>query len=297
MISRKSAAGIAAAYYKLFTSSGRYSSGQRYTSVQSRQIYDFLYENEYRAWFCNQPSKFHEGSQLDKWLKRIHTGESLYEATSNCTWEQRQALGQELLRNMARDFHRWYLKQDSFYLGEYQNVHDNLLRQLELDGYVFRGNDLVEDEAEPIDTVEETGLLASIHSSLGLTSRDSIFQFLTVAEDHYREGRWRDCITNCRNFHEMILRQVVIRHAGVKGTPVKPNDVERAAWVRDYLKKGGLIDEDEHDALRNVYGMLSDKGPHPTSMAEKDHARLLRNLSLVMTQFVMLRLGAVLNVT
>lgn len=58
--------------------------------------------------------------------------------------------------------------------------------------------------------------------------------------------------------------------------------------VRNYLEEEGLLEKKETEAIAKIYGLLSDTGSHPY-MADNDQARLLRQLSLTSSQFVMLR--------
>ena len=62
--------------------------------------------------------------------------------------------------------------------------------------------------------------------------------------------------------------------------------------IGQYIK--GLIEKKEREAIDKVYGLLSHTGGHPY-MAEGDQARLLRQLSLVLTQFALLRLEGALK--
>jgi hypothetical protein len=66
------------------------------------------------------------------------------------------------------------------------------------------------------------------------------------------------------------------------------NVYSRPAEVREYLVTEKLLEKKEREALDKVYGLLSHTGSHPY-MAEKDQARLLRQMSLLFCQFVMLR--------
>ena len=300
MISRRTAKATAAAYTARFT--GRMSTGYGYQSqVLSDSLYDYLYENEYQAWFCNHSKTVHSHRALTEWFMKIHTGETLIPGTREWSWEKRKQLGQTYLRNLARDLIRWYLaEQPSMHewtRKKHDQHYDTLVRRLELDGYVFRDGDLVEVEVDVIDVEAERGLLEQLHVALGLADRAQTFEFLTLAEDHYVAGRWSDCIGNSRKFFEAILQQVASKYAEyavtVRGTNLGPQMLQRPAQVRQYLETEGLLEKKERAALDGIYGLLSHTGAHPY-MAEKDQARLLRQVALTITQFVMLRLeGAI----
>jgi len=78
------------------------SSGRSEKKVYRDSLYDFLYELDYQAWFCNASKKFSYIRSLKAWFLRIHTGETLVNATPDWPWEKRQALGQQYLRNLSR---------------------------------------------------------------------------------------------------------------------------------------------------------------------------------------------------
>ncbi len=64
--------------------------------------------------------------------------------------------------------------------------------------------------------------------------------------------------------------------------------------VRNYLESEGVLETKEKNAIAKIYGLLSKTGGHPY-MAASDQARLLRQLSLTLAQFVMLRLQGSLS--
>jgi hypothetical protein len=92
-----------------------------------------------------------------------------------------------------------------------------------------------------------------------------------------------------RKFLEAILQQVAAHLAQLKGVTITEKSLERPVEVRNFLEVQDLLEHKEREALDKIYGLLSHTGSHPY-MAEKDQARLLRQISLTITQFVMLRL-------
>src|SRR5690349_15052609 len=68
----------------------------------------------------------------------------------------------------------------------------------------------------------------------------------------------------------------------------------RPVEVRQYLERQGVVEQKEREALDKIYGLLSHTGAHPY-MAEGDQARLLRQLSLTLGQFALLRLSSALK--
>jgi hypothetical protein len=295
MISRKTAMDIANIYTSKFSYRSNSSRGSD-EKVYRDSFYDFLYEREYEAWFCNMVKKIFHIRDLKEWLLQIHTGESFVSATPNWPWDKRQALGQIYLKNLARDFIIWYHSQnDDWTKNSYKKLYDEMLRRFEIDGYVFRDNDLYQAEVEVLDVEAETGLLSNLHQALGLTGKQQAFEFLKLAEEHYIAGRWSDSISNARKFFEVILQQVASRYAaGVKATTLSIATLERPVAVREYLEKEELLEKKEREAVDKIYALLSHTGGHPY-MAEKDQARLLRQICLTVTQFIMLRLEGALK--
>jgi len=296
MISRRAAMAIANAYTNKFSyrSYSSYSGSEE--KVYRESFYDYLYEYGYEAGFCNMVKKIYAIRSLKEWLLMIHTGESFISATPNWPWDKRRELGQVYLKNLARDFIVWYRGQtDRRTVDQYKGVYEGMIRRLEIDGYVFQDGELRQTEVEVLDVEAETGLLESLHTKLGLPDRQQTFEFLKLAEDHYIAGRWSDCIGNARKFFEAILQQVANKHsATTKGVGLPASTLQRPVAIRDYIETETLLEKKEREAVDKIYGLLSQTGGHPY-MAEQDQARLLRQICLTMTQFIMLRLEGALG--
>jgi len=310
MISRKSAMAITDAYTQKFSSPGI--QGLQGERVFHDVFYDFLYEREYEPWFCNMVKTIYGRRGLKEWILSIHTGESFLAATPNWSWDERKKLGQVYLKNLARDFMVWFRGEEEsqhtlsspsttlltgFRISHlnggssqfYKDVHNEMVRRLEIDGYVFRDNELYQSEVEVLDVEAETGLLQKLYATLALSDQQTTFQFLKLAEDHYVAGRWSDCISNARKFFESVLQQVASKHSNARGVPLDSTTLQRPVAVREYLETAGLVEKKEREAIDKIYALLSHTGGHPY-MAEEDQARLLRQICLTVTQFVMLRL-------
>lgn len=150
-------------------------------------------------------------------------------------------------------------------------------------------------EPDVLNVEEEIGLLETLYKSLGLSDKETTFEFFNLCEEHYIAGKWSDSIANSRKFFESILQQVAIRYSAVSGAPLNSRALERPVEIRSFLENEGLLEKKEREAVDKIYGLLSHTGSHPY-MAEKDQARLLRQISLTITQFIMLRLeGALKN--
>lgn len=298
MISRATSLAIANAYTKRFTHVSSPGRGGISETVSRDNIYDFLYENEYEAWFCNLArAPIYVRNFKDFWLK-IHTGESIVEATKNWSWQQREKLGQRLLRELARDHLRWFRQQDTtaFWMRDDVKPAEELLRRLELDGYLFKDGDLLQQQADVLNVEEEKDILQALFAKAKLARATDAFEFLRLGEEHFVANRWSDCISNVRKFFELTLQEGARALGQARGAPIDEVALSRPVEVRQYLERQGLFERKERESIDKLYGLLSETGAHPY-MAESDQARLLRQLSLTLTQFSLLRLEAALSVT
>lgn len=296
MIGRPASLAIASAYTDRFTFRSRSNYGATTEKVYCDAVYDFLYENDYEAWFCNLAREpIYIRPFKDFWLK-IHTGESLVPATDNWSWQQREKLGQRILKDLARDHLRWYetIKGDSFYGKDYADPADEVRRRLELDGYIYRDGELLQQQSDILNVEEETGILQSLFSRSGLARANDAFEFLRLAEEHFVAGRWSDCIANIRKFFELTLQEGARSLGKIRGASLDEPALTRPVEVRQYLQREGLFEKKERESIDKLYGLLSETGAHPY-MAESDQARLLRQLCLTLSQFVLLRLEAALK--
>lgn len=300
MISRSTAKTVADAYEDIFTYNGR--SG---FTVSHGRFYDFLYEHGYEAWFCNIVKSLYSQRSVKEFIMKLHTGETQYAATPNWTSEQRQKLGQHYLQNLGKDLishfeqeilqaqtsgDRWRLSQ----VPDFEKTKTTIIRKFELDGFVYRDAQLLKNEADVLDVAEEQGVVLSLATTLGLNKLDIVKQSLELSETHYLESRWADSIANSRKALECLLSEAAGRFAERRGIIFPNEQKQRPVEVRSFLKDKGLLEEKEKEALAKIYGLLSHTGSHPY-MAEKDQARLLRQLSLTLGQFVLLRVEGALR--
>ena len=197
MISRKTAMVIGTVYEFRFTHYATINTrtGQKGYRVRRDALYDFLYEYNYDAWLCNQAKSVQSvGSgkrAAQEWVMKLHTGETTYAATPNWAWEQREKLGQQLLQSFAEDIlNDWDSYKPSTYPDKrktYQQLHSNLLKHLELDGYEYKDGRLLAPEYDVLDAAEATGVLQSLYTQLSLPHRDKNFEFLKLSEEYYLE--------------------------------------------------------------------------------------------------------------
>lgn len=287
---------ISNAFTKKFTHSSYSHHGGTTESVYTENLYDWLYEREYEAWFCNSIKGIFHIRVFKEFLLKIHTGESLVGATPDWPWDKRQDLGQQYLERLSQDFLLWFKENsgDKWTVGQHKENNDELMRRLEIDGYLFDGTILLKSEEEVLDVEAERGLLHSLYRSLSLERESEAFTFLDLSEKHYVNGDWSDSIGNSRKFLELILKQVAVCHSRKSNSNLNPGKAGRPVYIREYLENEGLFEKREKETVDKIYGLLSHTGSHPY-MAEKDQARLLRQLTLTTTQFVLLRLQGFLN--
>lgn len=300
MIGRRSARYIAELYQQTFRdyhsgSSDRTSQRRDfYYTIDGKDFYDFLFDNDYAAYFCNDAKALHgsrETRNLKEFVMRLHTGESLVRATSDWTWQQREKLGQRYLKDLAEDIlNHWEPRTGEYKYSDRVPAIEGLTKSLELDGYEYKDSQLLASEIDVLDVEEETGALQSLYTSLSLQNSDTAFHHLRLSEEHYLAGRWDDSISNSRKFFECVLQEVAALHSNlIHKVALSDPMYSRPVRVREYLEKEGLLETKEKEAVSSVYGLLSHAGGHPY-MARNDQARLLRHLALTFSQFAMLRL-------
>lgn len=310
MISRRTALVIAEVYALAFSSSYRHRVGSRDPKtmyrIETDELYDFLFSCGYSAWLCNKAKTTQNNAekrsdaarQLKEFIMKLHTGETQYQVTTNWTPAQREKLGQQHLQNLAKDIlDKWY-KDWQARVGTRTSIENEvkqLLAHLELDGYVYQDSRLLVPESDVLDVAEESEILHALFASLKLKNGETAFHHLQLSEEHYLGKRWDDSISNSRKFLECVLQEVAACHGIQVNKSVLPESIlSKPVRVREYLEKEGLLETKEKEVVASVYGLLSETGGHPY-MARNDQARLLRHLSLTLTQFAMLRLQGSLS--
>jgi len=263
--------------------------GRTTTSVNRQELYEFLYERDYEAWFCNLAKQQFYDHEFKDFLLKIHTGESFCSVTKEWNIEQRKKLGQEYLKYLAESYLCWYEGIEPYSKQRNKHYYEPLMRSIELDGYRWMNNTLVQQEYDITDVDEQKGILDSLYVKLKLDRRSDASEFLALAELHYVEGRWSDCISNSRKYFELVFYEVAKQLAAIEKDDFDNTIFERPVEVRKYLEEKKILERKEREAVDKIYGLLSHTGGHPY-MAESDQARLLRQISLLFTQFIMLRL-------
>lgn len=298
MLSRQASVAISNSYIDRFSSASTNSYGNTREEVHYNRLYDFLYESEYEAWFCKLAQKHYKIRDLKEFFLKIHTGESISSATKDWSWNDRQKLGQRLLRDLAEDMLIWYetIRSTEWLWKLYAPKADELTRRLELDGYIFREGKLLLQQSDVLDVEQERSILETLYQASGLERSSESFQYLTLAEEHFIAGRWSDSISNARKFFELTAKEGARALGARKGRPLDESSLTRPTAVRQYLEQQGLLEKKERESFDKVYSLLSETGAHPY-MAKSDQARLLRQLSLTLSQFILLRLRDALSQT
>lgn len=261
-----------------------------WATLNYEELWEFLYKNDLEGWVLTALKPIQTASGFKTFFLGIHSGTS-FEA-SRCTAHRKQQIEQRVLKDLIEtilkmlepDFH-----DDS---GKHRGINllaSALLRQLELDGYMFRNNKLYPLETSVIDEQAEQGYLELLIDNSGLSDVAVVKHHLELCEQAYLDSRWSDAISNSRNFFESILGQVgnalSMKNYGLAlGSHIAARPVE----VRKFLENEDFIDSVEREALAKIYGLISNTGSHP-NMAHQDQARLMRHLALTFSQYALLQ--------
>lgn len=291
MISRNTARILGEVYSAFFSSLTR----NHYRIVERDDLYDFLFENDYEAWFCNKVKAILSTRDTKEFIMKLHTGETQYKATPEWTWEARQKLGQKYLEDLLEDFLIKYDGLDDYYKGKLKYAINELKPSFELDGYEYKNKRLYKPEMNAVDVQEAQGVLEFLYTDLGLGNKETVLHHLKLSEEHYLNGLWDDCISNSRKFLECVAQEAAEKHSFVLRNQSLSSQVQgKPVEIRKYLEREGLLETKEVEALAKIYGLLSHTGGHPY-MAENDQARLLRNMALTFSQFILIRLKGCLK--
>jgi hypothetical protein len=266
------------------------------TVIDLDKFNDLLFAHGFDGWFVNYcrtlPAKAAMSTPrgFKDYLTGLHTGASLVPNTGQWTWESREALGQRLLEQLAGSLFAAELNGELNLGADAKRAMEKLRAGLELDGYLVRDGHLLRAESGVVDVEAEESVIQGLVRSVGLSGPDTIKTFLDRSQEHYDAGRWEDSIHNSRRFLELVLSQAAARHYIAEHGAQLDSDVQsRPDRVRNYLRDAGLISEQEKEALKYNYSLISHTGSH-TYLSERDQARLMRFLALVWAQFVLLRL-------
>lgn len=299
MISRKTAKSIAEAYCSHFTYTSISSSNRKSSKIYYESLYDFLFSNDFKPWllFDIKNMRFSPPRALKEYIMQIHTGESIVTATKEWSWQERQTLGQRILKDLAQCLIRERIENPEFetYGNADKNAVDNMRLSLELDGYIFRNSMIFSPDDSILDESEEEDILENLMISVQLDDIKTIKYHLDLSADNFRESKWSDSISNSRKVLEAVLSQIAKRFSQIKDIePLPPEKLTWASHVREYLKNNNFFNDNEKEAIAKIYGFLSETGSHPY-IANQDQARLMRHLFLTICQFELLRLEGIIK--
>jgi len=296
MIGRKTTKRLAEFAVQMFSRP----TGQGRTYIPHGSVYDFAFEHDFDKHFCNAAEDRAAGSPdgrgLSEFIMQIHTGESVKRMRPKEPPVALEAEGQGYLRHLAEALlltsEGSLSNTEAMHLVVALNLPDRrmaLVRALELDGYVFRDGKLLHTESSIVDIEQQHSALKQLVRDLGFSKRETLERFLDLSEKFYAEGHWEDCIGNARKFLEGCLQESAsLFNAHRFGSPLPPGTYDNVRQIREYLEKHKLLADREAKTIGETYGLLSNVGSHP-NMAANDQARLLRQVALLYSEFVMLR--------
>jgi hypothetical protein len=133
---------------------------------------------------------------------------------------------------------------------EMENLLRALVRQLELDGYVFRKNKLYPFESSVIDEQREQTYLDALVDTLNLPEPATIKHHMGLSEEHYVNKKWDDSISNSRKVLDATLSQVATNvYLKVKNKPIPSEMLKNATDLRLFLEREGLLTKQERELL------------------------------------------------
>lgn len=169
--------------------------------------------------------------------------------------------------------------------NRYDQRWDDLEGCLALDGYRIDGRLMVPADptiegAEPLDDD-----LTSILRESYIEGADEIITLLTQSSDAFRRSPpdYNACLTDARVALQTIATSIAKErrnsHAG---------NFDQTKWgqVLAYLRKSGLITDQEEDGLSGVFSFVSTGAHNPVGLSEQEMARLGRSLSIGMIYFL-----------
>ena len=280
-------------------------------------VHDYFFERDFDAKFLKvvELAASRGERPFIEFFLGLHTGETVPGAVG-LSADALQAAGQLYLQSIAQEFlkHEEGLRlipaatndrtRDAITAAQLRVMRakwlppiEALRSALELDGYAFRDGALYFRESSPVPAEKHRDLLVKLAQDLGLGEVSVFTHCLQVSEDRYQSQAWEDCVGNARKAMELAFFQCASLWSRRSAGANLPSDFEkRPVKVREYFKDQGLISEKEHEALSKNYALLSEVGSHPY-IAQADQARMLRQIALVLTEFVMVRTSGALKAT
>jgi hypothetical protein len=306
MISRKSTKILAELYKEIF--SGTYQTRSEYgrETIWAYELYrdllqDYFFERDYPSWFLfiiKHTNVFEERAIIEL-IQGLHTGSFIINYNFGLDSERINSViieGKELLPKLSVDILN-YVFPERFekYSDSKKEMVNNFVNQLELDGYKYHNRELFQYEKNIFDEEEKKELITQLISELSFQNQEVITHHLNLIETNYLQEKWDDSIGNSRKFFEAILKEIADQYSLRKYSRHLPEEI--IGWpveVRKYLEKENLFEKQEIFTIKEIYSLMSETGNHPY-IADKEQALFLRNLSLIISHFSILKLIGWLN--
>lgn len=172
------------------------------------------------------------------------------------------------------------LEQKLFFNNAFYGRWNDLEKCLMLDGYKIENDKLVKIE-QNIDgvTAFEDELTNELKASNLFASKD-IINHIENSANHFKQGKFNECLSNGRIALETLIRQIVVE---------KFNDRDmKFGEALSYLTNNNFLvsDKKEEELLAKVYGFISDGSHKPLHFSDEEYARYGRNLAMSMCYYV-----------
>lgn len=259
---------------------------------KTNDFYDFLYERDYPEWFLllTKTLRSHDERSILEYIMGLNIGDFGWRFNQSINIETKKKLMESakiILYNLVIDTLNNTNNRER--APKIHNLHQKLIYQLELDGYIYQNNQLYKSENNIVNTEEESGIIHKLVTEMQLSNQNVIFHHLKLIETDYLDQKWDDSISNSRKFLESVLQEIAKRYSQVfKGEMLSDEYVKKAINIRKYLEDEQVFSEEEITIYRTSYGLLSATGNHPY-IAEKDQAALMQNMVMTLAHFALLR--------
>src|ERR1044072_9400877 len=205
MVSRRSTLRIERLYEVLFTDG-------RVPLFDFQKLWDYLYEEEVEGWFLEQIKSIQYPSQFRDVVLGLHTDTTL--KAKHLLPEVRQEIAQKILWQLAVAILKFCGPDLDNPIAEQSDdviLTRALVRQLEMDGYVYRNETLYPAESTVIPEEAEQSYLESLIAETRFSDSDTIIHHLKLSEEHFLNSKWDDSISNSRKVLDAILKDITER--------------------------------------------------------------------------------------
>jgi hypothetical protein len=165
-----------------------------------------------------------------------------------------------------------------------KTAREELLRRLEMDGYEYRNDRLLDRDTAPVNLSEEADLLTELIKESSLPHEKEILYHYTKADELYVASQDEPSLAEWRKFFEAILRDIADTTAPQRSDVTKSTGTMKD--VLDCLTAVGFLDKDERNgAYGATYGFFS-AGTKP-GILPRDHAKAGMFLALTFGQLLL----------